>query len=81
MPKKNRSKNPGRPKGAANRTYQAAKIVRSRCLKCSSSERSPYGQKTEKVINGKRIIWRRCQCLQCGQWRIDKEIIPLAKAA
>jgi hypothetical protein len=52
----------------------------SRCLKCKSTARTPYGAKTTSAIAGidsagnpyTSIVWRTCACADCGQTRRDK---------
>ena len=71
---------PGRPKGSKNLQIDDRVTVElSRCKQCQSTERSSYGDhptvhEITGVHNGqpyKRMVWRRCRCLNCGQWRID----------
>jgi len=71
----------GRPKGAKN-AKDISRAVMSRCKKCGSTERGKYLSKRELVVNGvnekgeryTHVIWRRCQCLNCGQFRTDVSI-------
>lgn len=69
----------GRPPGAKNRDYVLSDAQPSRCPKCQSTDKGPYISKTEQpavgVHDGKEythVIWRRCQCLACGQYRADR---------
>ena len=64
---------------AKAKAIDQAVAVPSRCNRCQSSSRSDYSdtQTTRCVttVAGQpvtRIIRRRCQCLDCGQQRIDK---------
>lgn len=84
MPKKapstgRRSKGAGRPTGATTGKYQLVDAHPTRCPKCGSTERSDYFGTVERSISGIRdgqphthIIWRRTQCLSCGQLRQDR---------
>ena len=40
------------------------------CIKCGSLNCGPYT--SAKMLPGGRIIIRHVQCLDCGQWRIDR---------
>lgn len=68
----------GRPKGSPNTSSQVH-VLPSRCETCGSTKRGPYnGHKVISEYAGNHegqeythIIRRRCQCLDCGQWRID----------
>lgn len=70
-------KGPGRPANAENREYDIVPAELTRCLKCGSTDRTPY-QGSPDVLRqpGSDVTvvttWRRCQCRQCGQWRKDK---------
>ncbi len=72
-------KTKGRPAGSPNVTA-AADVLLSACPACKSTRRGPYQGRTEQTYRGRTpdgreystIVWRRCQCLQCGQWRIDR---------
>ena len=52
----------------------------SRCPRCGSTERGAYGRPQELEFGGygpagkvvSHVVWRRCRCLSCGQWRIDR---------
>lgn len=75
----------GRPSGAKNITDKA-EVIASRCQKCGSTHRSQY-QNTQRRDFAKagtpfsEIIYRRCQCLDCLQWRVDSEkVYPSAEA-
>jgi nitrate reductase cytochrome c-type subunit len=69
----------GRPKGSAN-TEAVVDVETSRCPNCQSTRRSEYlgarnVQEFEGLAEGRpynRIVRRRCQCLDCGQTRIDR---------
>ena len=49
----------------------------SRCPNCKGTNRSKYIQPVESLIRGQEadgtpfdtVIWRKCQCSDCGQWR------------
>jgi len=54
----------------------------SRCLGCGSTERTPYHHTVThdhpgETADGRkyqRVLWRRTECTQCGQTRIDKTL-------
>lgn len=67
-----------RKRGPA-RKYRVVDVVLSRCPECGSSRRSQYekSETTEArgVVDGQpfnAIVFRACQCLECGQWRKDR---------
>lgn len=79
----------GRPLGAPNITA-TADVTPSRCPKCKSSRRSAYRKTFERQFGPGTtpagMIYRRTECLDCGQQRIDREPIfeptpPAAAAA
>ena len=69
----------GRPKGSPNREVDVVTAQPTRCKKCGSPERSAYINRRTMEVGGiepdgrryRRVVWRRCQCLKCGQWRDD----------
>lgn len=69
----------GRPVGSPNREVDVVQAVATSCKKCGSTQRSPYVNRRVMHVSGveangktyKTVIWRRCQCLGCGQWRDD----------
>ncbi|MEA2491842.1 MAG: hypothetical protein QOH21_3634 [Acidobacteriota bacterium] len=70
-------RSPGRPAGSPN-VKDAVIVQPSRCLKCGSSRRGPYQNTQRRDYRGTgtefvEIIYRRCQCLDCEQWRVDRE--------
>lgn len=76
---KPKSKKPrGRPAGRGNITA-TADVTPSRCPKCQSSRRGAYRKTYERRFgagtNPAGMIYRRTQCLDCGQQRIDREPI------
>lgn len=68
----------GRPKGSEN-TSDIVNVEPSRCKTCKSTRRGAYaGTANVHEYSGEhdgnpfnRIVRRRCQCLDCGQWRFD----------
>lgn len=69
----------GRPPGTPNKDYDEVVATPTACLRCDSTERSPYYDRQELDYAGEhdgrpfnRIVWRACSCLQCGQHRRDK---------
>jgi len=71
---------PGRPKGSKNLKVDDRVVVEpSRCKKCGSTNRGPYSDHPRAhefpgIRNGlpySRQVWRRCRCLDCGQYRLD----------
>lgn len=68
-----------RPKGSPN-TRQIQTIPPSRCHACASTRRGLYTNRNVQDYAGMdpagqpftAIIRRRCQCLDCGQFRIDQ---------
>ena len=71
----------GRPKGAKSEPADTVIIEPSRCKRCNSAARSPYYNKTVRIIAGKRLTWRRCRCLDCHQLRVDKVIEDVTAVA
>lgn len=72
-------RSPGRPPGAPN-VKDVVTVEPSRCQTCGSSKRSPYQNTTRRDYRGTgtkfaEIVYRRCQCLDCEQWRIDREFV------
>ena len=74
-------KKPGRPPGSNIKRRPAVDVTPSRCPKCGSTRRAPYSG-TARVVNHSgvfaghpynRVIFRRAKCLDCGQWRVDRE--------
>ena len=75
----------GRPAGSAN-VKATADANPSRCPECGSTKRTAYegtpnvqdysGESNGQPYN--KIVRRRCQCFDCGQYRIDRtfEYIP-----
>ncbi len=68
----------GRPKGSQN-ISETVDVEASRCPSCGSTERGEYRGRTvqeyEGIYNGQpytAIVRRRCVCLNCGQWRVDR---------
>ncbi|WP_254512865.1 hypothetical protein [Anatilimnocola floriformis] len=66
----------GRPPGSPN-VKEVVDVEPSRCPKCKSSERGPYLNTTRREFKGAgtpfcALLFRRCQCLNCGQIRIDR---------
>lgn len=73
----------GRPPGAENRAYDTVDKTVTRCKKCGSTDRSEYKKRHEDKLNitlnspvdghpYNVIIYQRCKCLACGQWRKDR---------
>jgi hypothetical protein len=60
----------------------------SRCPVCGSIKRTLYFRKTKHPLNasdpriryGTHIVWRFCDCRQCGEPRIDESIETLPSA-
>lgn len=68
---------PGRPPGSPNRDFDIVEAHLTKCRRCGSTSRSAYQGRPEKARMNHSdktivIIWRRCKCLGCGQWRKDK---------
>ena len=70
---------PGRPRGSAT-TAATARGELTRCHACGSTDREPYLSRREQAIAGvdpagrpyTHVVWRRCRCARCGQYRIDR---------
>lgn len=66
-------------RGSLSLWGRSVTAVPTRCRKCGSPERSPYVNRRAIEVGGvepdgrryRRVVWRRCQCLECGQWRDD----------
>ena len=73
----------GRPKSARNKDVDIVPIKRVRCVQCDSVARTKYQQRRSLDVSGispegyifRQVIWRRCQCKACGQWRDEKEYV------
>ena len=74
----------GRPRGAKTKKAESVDTITSTCPKCGSSKRSKYTQHRRLDSSGRlpsglvfcAVIWRRTKCLNCGQWRDDREFVP-----
>ena len=70
---------PGRPKGSRN--SEAVRAVNTRCGKCLSTRKKAVRIVQERPISGtddkgrpyNRMVWRRVQCANCGQHRVEIE--------
>jgi hypothetical protein len=82
----------GRPKGSPNRDVHQVDAPASRCGKCDSTRRGAYFNVREMPYAGvcnvtgqvyTSIVIRRCECLDCGQFRDDRQLVnePAAEAA
>lgn len=76
-------RNPQPPKSADEYEPKApiSTVETSRCEKCGSTERTPYRSTKERQIHGRdhvtglpytHVVWRRTQCLNCKQMRVDR---------
>ena len=69
----------GRPKGQGNYDVDTVRAEPTRCRRCGSTNRTRYTNTRVRFISGtdfqgrpySRMIWRRTQCLHCGQYRDD----------
>lgn len=68
-------------KGVPNHQYDEVDAVASRCKRCGSTNRTRYFHTQEmELASGKdllgnpatHVVWRRCKCEDCGQYRSDK---------
>ena len=69
-------RSPGRPPESTNRDYDIVDVQPSAC-RCGSTERTPYEGKPQEFVqeftdHARVTIWRRTQCLACGQHRKDR---------
>lgn len=72
-----------RPKGSTNKPREIADTVATQCPKCGSTRRTPYKGTAKRreapgVYRGTpytAIVYRRTQCEDCGQHRIDREFL------
>ena len=70
---------PGRPKGSRN--TEAVRVTNTRCGKCQSTKKKAirivrewsYGGTDDKGHPYSRTVWRRVQCANCGQHRVEIE--------
>jgi RNase P subunit RPR2 len=73
----------GRPKGSKTKKVAVVDAVRTRCIKCGSTQRTKYSQRRELNTSGvlpdgtefDKVIWRRTTCKKCGQVRDDREYL------
>jgi len=70
---------PGRPKGSKPTT--AVCVTNTRCGKCQSTRKKvlrivkerPFSGTDDKGHPYNRVVWRRVQCANCGQHRVEIE--------
>lgn len=69
----------GRPRGSKTQTVKQVHAPKSRCIRCGSTDRTPYTNRRHLdyagTIDGhpfNRVVWRRTTCVRCGQARDDK---------
>ncbi len=71
----------GRPTGAKTQNV-VVDATKSRCPKCSSTNRTPYSH-TRAVASGGRdgdgvehthVVFRNTRCAKCGQARVDRTV-------
>jgi len=70
---------PGRPKGSIN--TDPVRVTNTRCGKCQSTKKKAIRITRELSISGtddkgrpyNRMVWRRVQCTNCGQHRVEIE--------
>jgi len=73
------SRRPGRPKGS--RDAAPVHVANTRCRKCHSTKKKALRIVQERAITGtddkgrpySRVVWRRVQCANCGQHRVEIE--------
>jgi hypothetical protein len=74
----------GRPKGSTNREVEQVAVPATACPKCGSTRRAPYFNRREIPYAGTcfltgqvytSIIVRRCSCVDCGQFRDDRQLV------
>ena len=78
--KPTRKRRPGRPKGAKTKQRDVAVGTLTRCKGCGSTDREPYTGVREMNHEGvdddgnafNVITWKRTQCSNCGQNRVDQ---------
>ena len=81
--KRTAKRKPGRPKGSLKKERTEVDKVRPKCTRCGSTRRSNYTNSVRSDISGvsdtgiiyTAIIWRHCKCLDCGQHRVERELI------
>ena len=79
MAEKTTRRRPGRPKGS--RDAAAVHATNIRCGKCQSTRKKALRIVQERPISGtddkgrpySRVVWRRVQCANCGQHRVEIE--------
>lgn len=77
--KEKAAKTRGRPAGSPNHAVEHGEATLSRC-KCGSTSRGEYFARVERKQTGvdsagksyTHIVWRRCKCNACGQYRVDR---------
>ena len=73
----------GRPKGSKSKARPEVDKIKPRCTACGSSRRSDYRNTKRSDISGRTpegviytaVVWRTCTCLDCGQVRVERELI------
>jgi len=63
--------------GVRNRDYLINQIGISKCPACQSTRRTRYFERETYALaagdsRGSHIVWRACQCLECGVYRKDE---------
>lgn len=73
------TRQPGRPKGAKNKTAITLIVIPTACPKCASTNRSRFTQtqtqQREGIMRGQRysrIVRRSCHCINCGQKPVEQ---------
>ena len=77
--KKKTERGPGRPKGSQRTT--TVYVTNPRCAKCHSTRKKALRIVQQRPISGtdekgrpyNRVVWRRVQCANCGQHRVEIE--------
>ena len=70
---------PGRPRGSKGASE--VHVSNTRCMKCQSTKKKVLRIIREHLLSGtddkgrpyNRIVWRRVQCANCGQHRVEIE--------
>ena len=79
MAKTTTKRRPGRPKGSKGAAV--IRVANSRCGTCQSTKKKALRIVRERPISGtddkgrpyNRVVWRRVQCVNCGQHRVEIE--------
>ena len=66
----------GRPAGSKNRDYDTGERFPGICNRCKCTDSKAERRRVVKLTNDpdfSHVTIIRCQCVKCGQWRVDRQ--------